>query len=77
MALNRSPAFCFKLSYRNLLKADHVLDDNWGGPFRPQGHYLNKIGRVPLGDERIKCHCSKPYSVRQEEFFMFSLYRHM
>ena len=41
MALNRSPEFCLKLTYRNLLKAD-------------QGHYLNKLGRGlgrgPLGN---------------------------
>ena len=29
-ALNRSPEFCLKLTYRYLLKADHVPGDTWG-----------------------------------------------
>ena len=33
MALNRSPEFCLKITYRNLLKADHVPGDTWGKPF--------------------------------------------
>ena len=33
LALNRSPEFCLKLTYRNLLKADHVPGDTWGKPF--------------------------------------------
>ena len=33
VALNHSPAFCLKLPYRNLLKADHVLGVTWGKPF--------------------------------------------
>ena len=33
MALNRSPEFCLKLTYRNLLKANHVPGDTWGKPF--------------------------------------------
>ena len=38
MALNRSPEFCLKLTYRYLLKADHVTDDTWGGAnFGPRG----------------------------------------
>ena len=30
-ALNRSPEFCLKLTYRYLLKAGHVPGDTWGG----------------------------------------------
>ena len=33
VALNRSPEFCLKLTYRNLLKADHVPGETWGKPF--------------------------------------------
>ena len=33
VALNPSPEFCLKLTYRNLLKADHVPNDIWGKPF--------------------------------------------
>ena len=37
VALNRSPEF-FKLTYRYLLKADHVPGDTWGGAiFGPRG----------------------------------------
>ena len=50
MALNRLHEFCLKLTYRNLLKADHVPGETWGKPFSVQGHYLNKLGRGPLGD---------------------------
>ena len=50
MALNRSPEFCLKLTYRNLLKSDHVPGDIWGSYFWSQGHYLNDLGRGPLGD---------------------------
>ena len=45
VALNCSPEFCLKLTYRYLLKADHVPSDTWGVPYR-----LNKLGRGPLGD---------------------------
>ena len=30
MAFNRSPEFCLELTYRYLLKADHVPGDTWG-----------------------------------------------
>ena len=33
VALNRSPEFCLKLTYRNLLKADHFPGDTWGKQF--------------------------------------------
>ena len=37
-ALNRSPEFCSKLTYRYLLKADHVPGDTWGRAiFGPRG----------------------------------------
>ena len=37
MALNRSPeCFRLKLSYGNLLKADHGPGDTWGKPFLVQ-----------------------------------------
>ena len=49
MALNRSPEFCLKLTYRYLLKAGHVPVDNWGGPILVLGHNLNKLGRGLLG----------------------------
>ena len=29
-AMNRSPEFCLKLTYRYLLKAGHVPGDTWG-----------------------------------------------
>ena len=49
MALNCSPEFCLKLTYRYLLKADHVPGDTWGGVILgPMGHNLNKLGRGPL-----------------------------
>ena len=50
VALKRSPEFCLKLAYRNLLNADHVLGDPGAEPFWPQGHNLNKLGKGPLGD---------------------------
>ena len=38
MALNRSPEFCLKLTYRYLLKAGHVPVDTWGEAiFYPMG----------------------------------------
>ena len=38
MALNHSPEFCLKLTYRYLLKAGHVRDDTWGGAnYGPRG----------------------------------------
>ena len=38
MALNCLPEFCSKLTYRYLLKADHVPGDTWGGAiFGPRG----------------------------------------
>ena len=51
MALNHSPEFCIKLTYRYLLKAGHVPGDTWvpGGQFWPQRHNLNKLGRGLLG----------------------------
>ena len=33
MALNRSPEFCLKVTYRYLLKGGHALVDNGGGAF--------------------------------------------
>ena len=47
MAPKRSPEFNLKLTYRYLLKADHVPDARL---FWPQGHKLNKLGIGPLGD---------------------------
>ena len=44
--LNYAPEFCLKLTYRYLLKADHVRDEN--SQFWSQGHDLNKLGRGPL-----------------------------
>ena len=31
MAINRSPEFCLKLTYKYLLKAGHVPGDTWVG----------------------------------------------
>ena len=31
MALNRTPKFSLKLTYRYLLKADHIPGDTWDG----------------------------------------------
>ena len=50
VALKHSPEFCLKVTYRYLLKADHVPGDPGAWPFWPQGHNLNKLGRSPLGD---------------------------
>ena len=33
VALDRSPEFRLKLTYKNLLKADHVPGETWGKPF--------------------------------------------
>ena len=46
MALNSSPEFCLKLTYRYLLKAvTPKVGQIW-----PQGHNLKKLGRGPSGD---------------------------
>ena len=41
MALNRSPEFCLKLTFRHLLKAGYVPGDIWGstGPLIKLFHY--------------------------------------
>ena len=49
MALNPSPGFCLKLTYRYLLKAGHVPGDNWGEDIWPRGHNFSKLGRGLLG----------------------------
>ena len=50
MALNCSPEFCLKLTYKYLLIAGHVPDDTWGrANLCPHGYNLNKLGRGPLG----------------------------
>ena len=50
MALNRSPEFCLKLTYRYMLKADHVHHDTLGvAMFGPQDNNLNNLSRGPLG----------------------------
>ena len=36
VVLKRSPGVCLKLTYRYLLKADHVPGDTWGGAFFAQ-----------------------------------------
>ena len=50
MALKRSHEFCLNLTYMYLKKADYVPGNLGAGPFWPQGHYLNKLGRGSLGD---------------------------
>ena len=79
MALNRSPEFCQKLTY--LLKADHVPCDTWGKAiFGPRGIILtNLVEMVEVHYMMLhtKYQGSKPCGFRQEDFFMFSLYRPM
>ena len=49
------------------------------GPFWPQGHNLNKLGRGILDDDTTYQNFKAllPCGVRQEEFFMFSLFKLM
>ena len=47
---NRSPEFCLKLTYRNLLKADRVPGDTLGKPVLVKMVLFEQIGRGPLGD---------------------------
>ena len=65
MALNRSPEFCLKLTYRYLLKA--VTPE--AGQFRPQGHNLKKnlveVHQVML---HTKYQGSRFNGSRQEDF---------
>ena len=47
MALNHSPEFCLKLTYRYLLKAGHVPGDTWGmADFGPRGIILTNLVEV-------------------------------
>ena len=41
-ALNCSPEFCLKLTYRYLLNAGHVPSDTLGGPILAQGAQLEQ-----------------------------------
>ena len=50
MALNRSPEFCLKLTYRNLLRADHVPGETWGMSLLAQRALFEQLGRGSLGD---------------------------
>ena len=43
--------------------------------FWPHGLNLNKFGRCPLNDATYRYQDSRPCGVRQEDFFMFSLYK--
>ena len=45
------------------------------GQFLPQVQNLNKLGRGPLGDATYQIQCFRSYGFRQEDFFMFSLYK--
>ena len=48
---NRSPGVFLKLTYRYLLRADHVpLRHLQRGHFWPHGHNLNILGRGQQGD---------------------------
>ena len=78
MALNCSPEFFLKLTYRNLLKADHVPGDTWGKPFLAQSA-LFELGRGPLGDAtyQISRLLSLMVSEKKKFFSCFSLYRPM
>ena len=70
MALNRSPEFCLKLTYRYLLKAEHVPCDTWDGAiFWPQVHNLNKLGRGPLGDATYQISRLKALWFQTKRFF--------
>ena len=47
MALNCSPEFCLKLTYRYLLKADNVPGDTLGGAiFGPRGIIWSNLVEV-------------------------------
>ena len=45
------------------------------GHFWPKVYNLNKLGRGPLGDAKYQI--SRPSDFRQEDFFIFSLYKPM
>ena len=74
MALNRSTAFCLKLTYRNLLKADHVPGDTCGKQFLAKGHYLNILGRGPLGDATYQISSLQAFWFQTRGFFHVFLY---
>ena len=48
-----------------------------GNHFWPHGYNFNKLGRGPLGDAPYKYQGSRPCGLRQEDIFMFSLYKPM
>ena len=75
MALNRSPEFCLKLTYRNLLKADHVPGDTWGKPFLAPRAFLNKLGRGPLGDATYQI--SRLYGLWFQTTRFFHVFRYI
>ena len=56
MALNPSPEFCLKLTYRYLLKAGHVPGETWGGvDFGSGGH--KDLGQFPIQSAQILKAC--------------------
>ena len=81
MALNCSPKFCLKLTYRYLLKTGRVPDDTWEwGHFWPQGHNLYKLGIGSLGHATSQI--SRLYALLlmvsdKKIFSCFSLYKPM
>ena len=66
MAQKRSPVFCSKITYRYLSKADYVPG---AGPFSPQGHNLNKLGRGSLGDATYQISRHKASWFQTRRFF--------
>ena len=76
MALNRSPEIYLKLTYSSLVKADHVPGDSTSH-FWSQRHYLNKLGRGPLGDATYQISRLEALWFQTRRFFMFSQHRPM
>ena len=69
MALNRSPEFCLKLTYRYLLKADHVPGDTWSRAiFGHSGIILTNLVEVYKVMLHIKY---QGLMVSGEDFLMF------
>ena len=55
VALNRSHEFCLKLTYRYMLKGDHVPGDAWGGVSLGDTIYIPKIQAMSVmaSDKKI------------------------
>ena len=77
MALNRSPEFCLKLTYRYLLNADVVPGDTLGWIILAPGVYYEQTWQRSTRILHTKYQDFRPYCFRQEYLFMFSLYKPM